>query len=176
MKMKRGYSMALLPVEIYMRVHKEFGSNHSEEIMSHYYKIMEAISKGNTEVMLGLAVFYEQGCPEWNIEKDILKSSYWNYMAAKQGDALGAYRYGRNFLIMNSDNGQLADVQEKGMRYIIDAANAGITAAQQMAGIAYMNGWGVNVSYQKAYDYLTEAIKNGCSEAQGDLDILLRKM
>ena len=168
--------MALLAVELYMRVHKEFGSNHSEEIMSHYYTIMEAISKGNTEAMIDLAVFYEHGCPQLDIEKDLLKSAYWNYMAAKQGDTLGAYRYGRNFLIVNSDNGQLADVEEKGMKYIIEAADGGIAAAQQMAGIAYTNGYGVEVSYQKAYDYLLEDIKNGCSDAQEDLEILLRKM
>lgn len=167
--------MDFFDIEYDMLAYKEFGNNNDVYMKKVQSSLMKNIDDGDVLSMERLAVLYEYGAPEYGIPKDAQKRTYWFYQAAMRGSAKGAYYYG-NYLISNSDEGRLQDVEEKGMRYIKIAADKGFARAQRMAGIAYTNGWGVPISYDIAYRYLSMAIQGGDEDAQEDMQILLEKM
>lgn len=167
------FRLKYLDLELDMFITKEFGECKSTEIYNYRKTIMNRIMNDEeVQGMLDLAVLYEYGYPEGDIPKDYVKSMYWYFMAASFGSAKGAYYYGRNYLVANSGQGSLADVEKRGMEYIKFAADNGFPQAQHMLGVAYSNGWGVEVSSEDARKYLSLAIQNGIEEAKQDIEML----
>lgn len=163
----------LLPCELDLFVRIEFGFVSKNE--KHYNvlcQIMQNITDGNSQTMRDLAIFYEVGIEEYGIKQNEDKKNYWNYQAAVHGHAEAKYYYG-NYLLANSNEGEIQELSDKGTKYVLEAADLGCARAQQMVGIAYMNGWGVEKSYSKALVYLQQAIDNGELRAKEDLDMLL---
>lgn len=172
---KHEITNRLLPIEIDLLTYNEFGDEHSHEVWNKLRATMAFIENGDAKAMRDLAVLYEFGSPELEIPKDYKKSAYWYYRAAQYGDSTAMYRYGKNYLIVNSEEGKLVNVEEKGCKYVLQAANMGISRAQHTIGIAYSNGWGVEKSYSKAYYYLNNAKENG-ENVSKDIDILMKKI
>lgn len=178
LKNKKGWEtviMNILSVEANMLVYKEFGNIVGKSYYSKLASLMKDIEEGDASAMEDLAILYEYGADEYGISKDPNKRAYWFYQAAKHGSVKGAYYYG-NHLVSCSDDGRLKDVEAKGIYYMKIAADKGMARAQQMVGIAYFNGWGVEISYNLAYKYLSLAVAGGAEGAQEDLDILISKM
>lgn len=170
-------NIELARYEIELLVKIEFGEvDRKKPYYSALCKMMEKIYNGNAQTMFDLAVFYEHGVPEeYGINENSDKATFWYGQAARRDHVEACYYYG-NRLVANSNQGEDIALAKNGTQYMEYAAEKGMPRAQHMIGITYTYGWGVEMSYKRAEDYLKKALMNGEQSAKDSLDILKRKM
>ena len=91
--------------------------------------------------MCTLANFYEHGCKELGIVLDEEKATYWYGRAARENNVEAMFYYG-NRLVANSNSGEDVELQNRGLSYMMKAADSGFPRAQFMVGLAYNLGMG----------------------------------
>jgi|GEM_PF-2788752 len=129
------------------------------------YTIQEDAKKGLPEASFIMGEHYRNG---YSFEKDNEKAKHFYFQALKYKYPKAYYGLGKVFL----ESKKIQDKQ-KGVQFIIEAANQGITEAQYMAAILLLNGNYVTKDTDAAMFMLSQSADKGFSPAFDIIDKVL---
>lgn len=165
--------------------------------------ISQSAEKGNPDALTSLGFFYSQGVVfekdeakaiEWfrkgaaagsvqsqlnlglmlrqakTITCNNTESLEWLEKAASSGDSVAVRTYGQ--VLFLGDTHMMPD-RNKAFPYILKAAEAGDPCSQNMIGVAYRDGNGVEMNSEKAKDWFLKAALQNDPKAQANLGHIL---
>ena len=130
---------------------KYYGRNRESDS----FKLMEKLaSQGDARAQINLAMMYYGGT---GVRQDLLKAIEWAEKPARQGNAEALF-------VMGMMHTQKNDA--KAFEFYLQSANQGYPSAQNMVGLSYKEGRGVQQNYAKAFEWYTRSANQGNAQAQ----------
>ncbi|MCQ2069689.1 MAG: sel1 repeat family protein [archaeon] len=130
----------------------------SDREAAKWYKM--SAEKGYAEAQNNLASMYEEGK---GVLKSIPEAIRWYTKAADQDNTDACFNLAVLYLSQPAEKHMLAH------KYMVKAAETGDPEAQNLLGIMYDEGDGVEQSFEKAVEWFTKAAEQGHIDAQFNL-------
>ena len=121
--------------------------------------------KGDTQAMLNLGSFYEQGV---GVPRNFVKALEWYEKAAKAGLVEGIYNVGVCYEVGIGNTGDMP----KALKQFEEASAKGLAQADYKLSTLYATGHGVKADEAKAFDFLQKAANANLTPAMNDLALV----
>ncbi|MBF4490659.1 sel1 repeat family protein [Psychrobacter sp. N25K4-3-2] len=139
---------------------KYYGSNRGSDS----FKLMKRLaSQGDARAQINLAMMYYGGT---DVRQDLAKAIEWAEKPARQGNAEALFVMG----VMHTQKNDA-----KAFEFYLQSANQSYPSAQNMVGLAYKEGRGVQQDYAKALEWVQKAANQGYPSAQYELSLMHAK-
>jgi TPR repeat protein len=142
------------------------GVNEDDEVAFRWFTA--AAENGVSEAWFNLGEMYRSG---EGVEADLSKAIKWLERAALSGDADAFYSLGLAFEAQNAD-----ESFSKALSWYLVGAEAGHALSQYGLANLYANGFGVDVSYLRAYMWATLSSAGGAPDARRLKSFLAKEM
>jgi uncharacterized protein len=126
-----------------------------------------AAKQGYASSFISIGIILQHG---WGVPKNPLKAKHWFEKAVKHGHSGGEEALG--LLYRDGDGDDFPVDRQEAMKWMLRAAEHGVSYAQLVVGGFYMNGFGAPRDPIKALEWLTKAYENGENRAPNNIAVL----